>query len=123
MQASGLAQMSLFMSRSAERMHRHHDAFAFLRKVLSFNTQLLSEKRDLFKGVLKDIMLCCRDDITFLDTVIVHQMGKACLVKVEAVQTYRAQVFREMSTLAFESIGICARQLIPASHTIDAQVC
>jgi hypothetical protein len=63
-----------------------------------------------------------RNDLAFLDTVIAHQMAKACLPRVEAVQAFRAVVFKEMSVTAFDAIGMLSRQLIPASRTIEEKV-
>jgi hypothetical protein len=122
MQATALAQQSLFMSRSAERAQRHRDALVFMRKSISFNSRLVPDDRDLLTVIIKNIFLSYRNTLTFLDSVIMHQMSKMCLQKADAARTYRAELFREMSILAFDAIGLFTRQLIPATPNRDDHV-
>jgi hypothetical protein len=112
----------LFMARSLKDIGRPRDMMKFLRDAIGLNSRLLPDDRRLVGITVKQLVDPLRNSIKFVDCIIPHQVSKSARLHVLALIELRAALFRELSLLCYDLIGVFARQLRLGSKLIDDQV-
>jgi hypothetical protein len=76
----------------------------------------------LLGAIFKAIANPLRNNLQFIDSVAQHQRAKGCGPKAQALHDYRKKLFRELSIVCYEMIGLLSRQLIPRANMFDDQI-
>jgi hypothetical protein len=103
-------------------MGRPKDMMKFLRSAIGLNSRLLPDDRRLVGIAVKQLVDPLRNGIKFVDMITPHQISKGCRLNVLALIELRAALFKELSVLCYDLIGVFARQLRAGSKLIDDQV-